>query len=220
MKSFLSKKIWIPAFAGMTALWLAWIPAFAGMTETFLTPEQLAPHQATIARVQEYLSGLTTIASDFTQVAPDGSLATGTFYLKRPGLMRWQYNPPVPILMVADGHQLVYYDYDLKQVSYFSLDSTVIGFLAQEKISFTGKVGIKEFEEKDGAIRITLAQKDKPDEGRLMLEFSDKPLLIRSMVVTDATRQITTVSLTHARFGMALDKALFAFNDPRPKQRN
>lgn len=210
----------IPAFAGMTVFILStWTPAFAG-DSTFLTPDQLAPHQKTIDRVQEYLSALTTIAADFTQTAPDGAMATGTFYLQRPGMMRWQYNPPTPILMVADGHQLVYYDYDLKQVSYFSLDSTVVSFLAQKKIDFIGKVGIKEFEEKNGAIRITLAQRAKPDEGQLMLEFSDKPLLIRNMVVTDATKQITTVSLNNARFGVTLDKELFVFNDPREKMRN
>lgn len=187
---------------------------------TFFTPEQLAPHQATIERVEKYLSGLTTVAADFTQVAPDGAIATGKFYLKRPGKMRWQYDPPVPVLMVADGRSLVYYDAELQQVSYFPLGSTLASFLAQEIISFTGKIGIQGIEEKDGALRITLAQREKPEEGRLMLEFSDKPLLIRNMVVTDATRQTTTVSLNHARFGVALDKALFVFHDPRPKRVN
>ena len=52
-------------------------------------------------------------------------------------------------------------------------------------------------------------------DGQLMLEFSDKPLLIRNMVVTDATQQQTTVSLNNARFGVPLDEELFDFRDPR-----
>lgn len=181
----------------------------------FLTPAELAMHQATIDRVQQYLSDLSSVVSDFTQVAPDGTLTSGKFYLKRPGKMRWQYNPPTPILMVSNGSELVYYDYELEQVSHIPLDSTLIGFLAQDKIRFDGKVGIISFSENAGAIRIELTQIKKPDEGRLMLEFSDSPLTIRSMVVTDSTNQVTTVSLNNAHFGIKLDPELFIFRDPR-----
>jgi len=196
----------------------AWAPAFAG-DEPFLTPEKLAPHAKTIARIETYLSGLSTIVADFTQVAPDGSLATGKFYLKRPGRMRWQYNPPTPILMVSDGSVLVFYDYEREQVSHIALESTLIGFLAEDKIRFADGVGILDFEERAEAIRITVAQRGKPDEGRLTLEFSDSPLLIRNMAVRDATGQTTTVALNHARFGQALDNELFVFKDPRERKR-
>lgn len=207
---------------------MAWIPAFAGMTaqaaETpkqnvaFLTAQQLAPNQKTIQRVEQYLTGLSTIVADFTQVAPDGSLTSGKFYLERPGKMRWQYNPPTPILMVSNGSELVFYDVELEQVSHIPLDSTLIGFLAQNPIRFDGKVGVLAFEQENSVIRITLAQKDKPTDGTLTLEFSDKPLLIRNMVVTDATHQITTVSLNNARFGVKLDRELFIWRDPRQKR--
>jgi outer membrane lipoprotein-sorting protein len=194
---------------------LVWTPAFAGDEATFLSQEEIAPHQATIDRVQEYLSGLSTIVSDFTQVAPDGTLTSGKFYLKRPGKMRWQYNPPTPILMVSNGSELVYYDYELEQVSHIPLDSTLIGFLAQNPIRFDTTVGIEEFSEKAGVIRVTLAQRSKPGDGQLTLELSDNPLLIRNMVVRDATGQTTTVSLNNAHFGVALDRELFIFRDPR-----
>lgn len=193
-------------------------PAFAE-DATFLASDQLKPHQKTISRVEKYLSELTTIISDFTQVAPDGSIATGTFYLKRPGLMRWQYHPPTPILMVADSHELIFYDYELEQVTHIPLDSTLVGFLAQEKIRFSGSVGITTIENQNKVIRIQLAQKEKPSEGQLLLEFSDSPLQIRSMVVTDATQQKTTVSLQKARYGLPIDKELFVFKDPRRKRR-
>ena len=186
----------------------------------FITENELARYQSTIDRVAKYLSGLSTIVSDFTQVAPDGSLSSGKFYLKRPGRMRWQYNPPTPILMIANGSEFVYYDYELEQVSYIPLDSALVGFLAQEKITFDGKVGITSFEEKDGVIRLGLAQHDKPSEGALMLEFSDKPLLIRNLLVTDASGQKTSVALSDAKFGVGLEKDLFIFRDPRKNPRS
>ncbi|MDE3060750.1 MAG: outer membrane lipoprotein carrier protein LolA, partial [Pseudomonadota bacterium] len=97
-------------------LWLFCTSAHATDTN-FLTSSHLAPHEKTIHRIEDYLSNLTTIVSDFTQVAPDGTLSTGKFYLKRPGKMRWQYNPPTPILMVSSGSELVYYDIELDQIT-------------------------------------------------------------------------------------------------------
>lgn len=185
----------------------------------FLPATEVAKHADTIKRVEDYLSSLTTITSEFTQVSPDGSLATGKFYMERPDKMRWQYNPPVPVLMVTSGSELIYYDSELEQITHIPLRSTLIGFLAQEKIHFDKKVGIISFLEKDNTIRIGLSQRNKTSDGQLILEFSDKPLLIRNMVVTDASGQITTVSLNNAIFGGKIDKALFEFKDTRKKHR-
>lgn len=195
------------------------LPALATDDATaFLSEAALAKNEKTITRLEDYLSGLSTIVADFTQTAPDGSISGGKFYMQRPGKMRWQYNPPTPILMVSDGKTLTFFDRELEQVNYISLDDTLIDFLALEKITFSGTVGIIKFEEKNKVIRVTLAKRAKPNEGKLMLEFSDKPLTIRNMVVTDANRQVTTVSLNNAQYGQTLGKELFIFRDPRKKR--
>ncbi|MDX2072907.1 MAG: outer membrane lipoprotein carrier protein LolA [Alphaproteobacteria bacterium] len=205
-------------------LLLAWIPAFAGMTmaaekSIFVADSVVENNRFTIERIERYLSGISTIVSDFTQVAPDGSLTNGKFYMSRPGKMRWQYNPPTPVLMVSSGTELIFYDYELEQLSHIPLDGSLISFLAQDKITFGGDVGITHFENEASAIRIEVAQKDKPTEGKLMLEFSDKPLTLRNMVVTDATGQTTTVALQNAKFGSEIDPELFVFKDPRKRKR-
>ena len=181
----------------------------------FMSAIELAKYQTVIGRVQDYLSGLTTITSEFTQTAPDGTLTTGKFYLQRPEKMRWQYNPPTPVLMVSNGNELVYYDYDLDQTSRIPLDSTLVGFLARKKITFDDTVGIRAISAKNGVIRISVAQIDKPSEGELTLELSDKPMQIKNMVVKDATGQVTTVALNNARFGGKLDDSLFVFKQPK-----
>ncbi len=193
-------------------------PAFAAEKNIFVAASVVENNKYTIERIERYLSGISTIVSDFTQVAPDGSLANGKFYMKRPGKMRWQYNPPTPVLMVSSGTELVFYDYELEQVSHIPLDGSLISFLAQDKITFGGKVGITKFSNEASVIRIEVAQKDKPTEGKLMLEFSDKPLSLRNMVVTDATGQTTTVALQNAKFGTEIDSKLFVFIDPRKKK--
>lgn len=184
-------------------------------TISFLSAPEIAPHAQTIARVQSYLSGLSTITSEFKQTAPDGSVSSGKFFMERPSKMRWQYNPPTPILMVANGSELIYYDSELEQISHIPVDSTLIGFLAQEKIRFDNDVGITFFSENANKIRIGVAQKNKPSEGNLVLELSDKPLIIKNMVVTDASGLVTNISLNNAVFGTKIDKKLFDFRDPR-----
>lgn len=199
-------------------LLLLWNPAYASEKEPFLPATTIEKNKYTIGRIELYLSRLTTIVSDFTQVAPDGALVNGKFFLKRPGKMRWQYNPPTPVLMVANGSELVYYDYELQQVSYIPLDSSLVSFLGRERIIFGNDVGITRFENAANALRIEVAQRAKPTEGKLLLEFSDKPLTLRSIVVTDATGQITTIALQNAQFGAKIDPALFIFKDPRKKR--
>lgn len=188
--------------------------------EKHVSAQQLRErHAERLRQIEVYLSNIGSITSDFSQVAPDGSITNGKFFMKRPGRMRWQYNPPTPILMISDGSVLTYYDYELEQVSNLPLDSSLIGFLAQEKIEFSGTVTVEKFEAEKGTTRVTLVQTGKPTDGKLMLEFSDEPLQLRNMVVTDASGQMTTVLLQNAKFGEQLSKDLFIFRDPRKRRR-
>lgn len=168
------------------------------------------PDKAVLADVSNYLNHLTTIQSDFVQVAPDGSLTTGKFYLQRPGKMRWQYDPPVPVLMVSTGKFLTYYDYELEQITNIPLDESLAGFLARPVIDLNAKeLKVLEQTRKNGVIRIKLTQTNKPDEGELTLELADKPMVLRNLIIKDAQGQTTNVSLNNARYGVKLNDALF-----------
>ncbi len=186
----------------------------------FIAAEEIARHKYTIQRIEQYLTRINTMIADFTQIAPDGSLSSGKLYLRRPGNMRWQYNPPTPVLMIANGSELIFYDYELQQLSHLPLDGSLISFLARDKINFGNDVGITSFRNEANIIRIEVAQHDKPLDGKLLLEFSDKPLLLRSMVITDAGGQVTTISLQNTSFGAEINPELFKFKDPRkPRKR-
>lgn len=178
-----------------------------------------AEDRAAVERVENYLTSVTTIVADFTQIAPDGNLATGKFFLSRPGKMRWQYDPPTPILMVADGNFLVFYDYELDQTSHIPLQETLPGFLARPVVKFGEDVVVTDVVQGAGSLRVTVIQSDKPNDGSLTLEFADNPLQLRNMKVLDATGQETTVSLANARFGQKLDASLFVFEDNKTKPR-
>lgn len=221
---------WIPAFAGMT-LACGWCGlasdamAAGAQKQPVLAIQPVQPaapkgpeidHTADIARVESYLSSITTISADFSQISADGSLASGKFYLKRPGSMRWQYASPSNVLLISDGGTVVYYDPAVEQVSYVPVDDTLATFLTRRDVRLeSASMHLAKFEASAGAVRVTVVQKKKPKEGSLTLEFSDNPLALQQLIVTDANSQNTSVRLQNPQFGMPLDDGLFVFKDPR-----
>lgn len=167
-------------------------------------------------RIESYLNGIGTLQARFLQVSSTGEYAEGDVYLDRPGRMRIEYDPPVPVLIVAMGRSLVYYDKELEQVSWVRTNSTPAGFLLRESISLKGQeeVTVTGFERDAGALRVTLVRTEDPFEGQLTLVFADKPLVLKKWIVTDAQGVATSVSLQGTKFGLELDKKLFEFRDP------
>lgn len=165
-------------------------------------------------KVETYLNNIHDLRAGFEQKAPDETLASGDFYLKRPGKMRWEYNPPTPILMVTRGDYLTYYDYDLDQVSDIPIEDTLLRLLAEENLTFSDEL-IEILDEKieNGIYSITIAQKEKP--GSLTLYFSVDPQQWLGFTVMDATAQETQVSLDNIQTDITLEEGVFAFTDPR-----
>lgn len=173
-------------------------------------------HAKDIARVESFLSLITTIKADFSQSSPSGEVSTGTFYLQRPGKMRWEYNPPSPILLVSNGKTITYHDAELEQINYVSLDDTLAGFLTKETLKLnTAATELVAFEVGAGSVRATIRQRAQPENGTLTIEFADKPLVMRQLVITDNAGNETKIALQNAEYGKKLDKSLFIFKDPK-----
>ncbi len=116
-------------------------------------------------RVQAYLNGIHTLQSRFEQVADDGGVANGTIYLDRPGRMRIVYDPPSPILIVATGGQVYYYDSKLQQVSRTTIHDTPAWFLLRDQITLGGDVTLTRYARAADTVRVTLVETDNPDLG-------------------------------------------------------
>jgi outer membrane lipoprotein-sorting protein len=181
-----------------------------------------AEDKADVARVEAYLNDIKTLQSRFLQIATDGSSVEGTFSLDRPGKMRIDYEPPSPVLIVADGHYVVYFDKDLQQTTYLSYDDTPAGILLADKIALSGKVQVLGIDRRAGVLSVALANAKDQGEGRLTLVFSDKPLTLRKWIVTDPQSVTTTFTLLNPRQGVTLSPDLFKFQAPKtaPQRRD
>lgn len=167
--------------------------------------------QAELARIQAYLNGLRTLKAHFVQVAPNGAISRGTAWLQRPGRMRFQYDPPSPLLLVAGHGLVVFHDSSLDQTSNIPLGFTPLGILLADHISLNGDVRVTSLNRLPGEIELTLVRAARPTEGSLALVFTDNPLTLRQWTVTDAQGQRTTVTLTDIELGGTFDQRLFEY---------
>lgn len=171
--------------------------------------------RAALARVEAYLNGLRTLRARFLQVAQNGVSAQGTALISRPGRMRFDYDPPEPLLLVAAGGQVLMYDRELRQPTAVPASSTPLGVLLRPQIRLSGDITVFGTERSGGFLRIGLYRTEAPAEGRLILAFAEDPLELRQWTVLDAQGRETRVTLYEVESGMTLDNRLFDFNDPR-----
>lgn len=171
--------------------------------------------RADIARAETYMNGVTTLKARFQQYSPNGNVAEGTAYFWRPGRMRLQYDPPSPLLVVADGDFLIVHDRELGEPSYIPLESTPAGVLVRENVQLNGKdLVVTRVVRNPGVLAISLVESDDPGQGELTLVFSEQPFALRQWRVMDAQGNLTTVSLYETQSGIALDRKLFEFKNP------
>ena len=165
-----------------------------------------------LKRIEIYLNNMKTLRAGFLQVSSNGSLATGKLFLSRPGKMRFEYDPPAPILMVADGVFLIYIDKELEQVTHLWLDKTLVGFLVKDDISFKDDVTVTKFNKGPNIFYVTLTKTKDQEQGSITMVFSDKPLALRKWTITDPQGIETTVTLSNLESGVKIDPELFEFN--------
>lgn len=174
-----------------------------------LSPDEVA----TLNRVERYLNDIKTLRGRFVQTSSNGAYAEGEVYLDRPGHMRFDYDPPVPVLIIANGLSLLYYDEELKEATFLPLWETPLWFLIREEVRFDDNVEIVAIEEALGTLRITLRDPDSPDRGEVTLVFADGPLALRKWEVVDPQGVLTQVSLVNPVYGEEVDPGLFEYGD-------
>ena len=191
------------------------------VAETLQAAQLTDADKVDIKRVEGYLNALTSVKASFQQYTNSEGLAFGRFYLRRPGRLRVEYDPPSEILLVADGTLLSYYDAELKHLEQVPLRLSPMWFLLRENVQLGGDVTVTRFERAPNALLIGLVQSDEPDAGSVVLEFGDKPLELRQWTLTDPAGTEVRVGLYNSEFGMPLDAALFATpRRPDRKQNN
>jgi len=151
---------------------------------------------AQAARVSAYLSSLQTLTGSFVQVGPDGGRSQGDFVIQKPGRVRFQYDPPSPIDIVADGSSVVVRDRNLVTQEVYPLSQTPLRFLLQDRIDLMRDTSVISITQDELYISIIIEEKQAlVGTSRMMLMFGVKDGQLKQWTVTDPQGYDTTVAV-------------------------
>ncbi len=156
--------------------------ALLGQSGPALSPEQ----KALIDRVNGYLSAMQVLSGKFVQVGPDGSRTQGMFYISKPGKVRFEYDDPSPIELVADGESVVVRDRRLATQDVYPLSQTPLRFLLSDHVDLMKDSTLTRSTPTTCSSR-SLSRKRTAIVGtsRLMIMFSAKDMQLKQWTVTD-----------------------------------
>jgi outer membrane lipoprotein-sorting protein len=161
--------------------------------------------------VSRYLNGLKTAKGSFVQINADGSRSKGTFYLHRPGRMRFEYDPPNPALVVSSGGKLAIFD---KKSNFgpqqYPLSKTPLNLILKRRVNLKAEGLVSDVTIDDESISFVAQDPRYRDYGSIKLVFSANPVRLQQWVVTDQAGRKTTVMLGEMEKGLSLSPNLFS----------
>lgn len=167
--------------------------------------------RADIARIDQYLNSFRTLRASFLQLGTDGRSSRGTFLLSRPGRIRLDYDPPVPIQVFGTAGTLTHYDCALGQTSHSPMDSTPAGLLVRERISLNGgELRAISVQRPTGQIRVTV-ERAGGREGRITFAFTANPVQLLDWQIVDTQNRAMRVQLSDVQTGVDLPGEMFIF---------
>ena len=194
---------------------LALAPMMPGLVRVALAAAPTEADKRDLGRIEEYFNGISTLQARFLQLSPNGRTAEGNLYISRPGRLRFEYDPPVPYLLISDGSQVIFYDKELDTPTYVSLSSTPLEFLLGQTVKLSGLVTVTNVERRPGIIRITLVQSSSPKDGQVIITFTERPIEVKKWALVDAKGTTVEVAIFDPRLGLKLDPKLFMFESKK-----
>ncbi len=177
-----------------------------------LNPEQ----RAIVERVNAYLSGVQTLTGNFIQVGPDGSRTQGEFYIFKPGRVRFEYDDPSPIELIADGSSVVVRDRRLATQDVYPLSQTPLRFLLAEHVDLTKDTHLISVYADDVFVTVVVEEKNGiVGTSRLMIMFSAKDMQLKQWTVTDPQGYDTTVAVYNLDTSKRPDPSMFKIDYTR-----
>lgn len=173
-----------------------------------------ADDRATIDDISDYLNSIETMTGEFLQIAPDGDISEGVFYIRRPGRMRFEYAHPNPTLVVADGFWVAVIDKRFESTDRFPVRETPLNLILKGDVDLNDEEAIRSVERRNGQLRVRAVDPETDEQGDIVMVFDTTPFLqLRQWIVTDPQGLPTTIALRTAQQNVPVDASLFVIPD-------
>jgi len=163
-----------------------------------------------VAPINSYLQAMRSAQGRFTQVNPNGSKQAGTFYLQKPGRIRFEYDSPKGAMVIADGSWVGVFDpKSNRNPTRYPLDRTPLALLLRDRLSLAEPGLVLGATRGPNGTDISVVDARAPQEGRMRMRFSDNPIRLREWEITTKTGQKTRVILDDLTTGAAVSRSQF-----------
>ena len=169
-----------------------------------------AAQQLSLDEISAYLNGFTTGQGGFTQINGDGTISTGTIYIKRPGRIRFEYAPPDDAMFIAGGGQVAVFDArSNEEPQRYPLNQTPLSIILEANVDLARRNMVTGHTSDGTTTTVTAQDPDHPDYGSIQLVFTANPVELRQWLVSDDTGSQTTVILNDVQTGVQIGDRLF-----------
>ncbi|MGB3878707.1 MAG: outer membrane lipoprotein carrier protein LolA [Shinella zoogloeoides] len=202
-------------FTGLLAFTLA-----AGLS--VLTPAPAsAQASGTAQKIADHFASVKTMMGEFVQFGPRGEQTGGKFYIDRPGKIRFNYEDPSPMRVIADGKSVVIGNRKLKTWDIYPLSKTPLNLLLANRIDLSSKM-VRGVKEEADLTTIVLGDKSVFGDSTITMMFDPKTYDLRQWTITDAQGKDTSVMIFNVKTGVPLDDKVFSipYDEIRNRGRN
>lgn len=172
-----------------------------------------------IAQANRALNAIQRLQGRFVQQSPGGARATGTFYLQRPGRLRFEYDPPATLLIVSDGSVVAMRDTELRTTERTPLRSTPLNIILGQTVNLERDARVLRVSREGPWIMVTARDRAGQTDGQITLQFYGPGAELRSWDVIDATGARTRITLSEVTQPASFDRGLFRLEDMLSRRR-
>ncbi len=171
----------------------------------------LQPAQRSLVdKVSGYLTRVQVMSGDFHQIGPDGRQSKGQFYVQKPGKVRFDYDLPARIDIIADGSSVVVRDRKLATQDVYPLSQTPLRFLLADRIDLLKDTNVTQVYADDLFVTVVVEEKQVLiGTSKLMMMFGAKDFQLKQWVVTDPQGYDTTIAVSNIDTSRRPDPNLF-----------
>lgn len=173
-----------------------------------------AQSPADVAQVEQYFNSIRTLQARFVQSNPNGAIVQGALSISRPGKMRFEYDAPSQLKIVADGLQVTMWDPVNKDFGQWPIGWTAASFLVKQPLQLSGDLTVEKVGRANGLLELTMVQTRKPQEGKVIVRVAENPMQLRGWSIIDTRGNTVNVSLNEVKTGIPLADSLFKYDGP------
>ncbi len=185
-------------------------------------PAALAQTANPLRQVEQSLAGTRSMTAQFTQTDGRGQRLSGTLSLKRPGKVRFEYGRGANMLLVGDGRNLTFIDYDVGQKSAWPIARSPLSVLLSPQPNLS-RIARIERQANPNVVIVRARDARRPEFGTLLLAFARNGaapggLQLEGWTAIDAQNKRTTVKLDGQRYNVAIPDSAFTYAQPTKRK--